>query len=250
VAVPAYELFASTELLGRMAMERMLAKLSTRRYRIGLEPVGSQIPARSTSKSAVSRRFVAATETALAELMTANLTGTEVVALMIDGVRFGAHTCIVALAITTDGTKVPLGLVEDSTENPTTVTELLVGLRDRGLDVTRPVLVVIDGAKALAAAVKAVFDDAVIQRCQAAQDPQRRRPSPRPGRLDRRQADAGRLPRQQRPRRRGRPGGSRRRARQEPPRRGGQPPRRPRRDRDDLAPRRPADPRSDAAVNG
>ena len=60
----------------------------------------------------------------------------------------------------------PLGLVEGSTENTTTVTELLVGLRDRGLDVTRPVLVVIDGAKALAAAVRAVFDHPVIQRCQ------------------------------------------------------------------------------------
>ncbi len=85
---------------------------------------------------------------------------------MIDGVRFGSHTCIVALGITTDGTKVPLGLVEGSTENTTIVTELLVGLRHRGLDVTRPVLVVIDGAKALAAAVKAVFDHPVIQRCQ------------------------------------------------------------------------------------
>jgi putative transposase len=114
----------------------------------------------------VSRRFVAATETALAELMAADLTGKDVVALMIDGVRFGAHTCIVALGITTDGTKVPLGLVEGSTENTTTVTELLVGLRDRGLDVTRPTLVVIDGAKALAAAVTAVFDRPVIQRCQ------------------------------------------------------------------------------------
>jgi len=61
---------------------------------------------------------------------------------------------------------VPLGLVEGSTENTTTVTELLVGLRDRGLDVTRPVLVVIDGAKALSAAVRAVFDHPVIQRCQ------------------------------------------------------------------------------------
>jgi transposase-like protein len=121
---------------------------------------------RSTSKSAVSRRFVAATETALAELMAAELSELDVVALMIDGVRFGAHTCIVALGITTDGTKVPLGLVEGSTENTSTVTELLVGLRDRGLDVTRPILVVIDGAKALAAVVKAVFDHPVIQRCQ------------------------------------------------------------------------------------
>jgi putative transposase len=60
VAVPAYELFASTELLGELALERMMAKLSTRRYRAGLEPVGSQIAraASGTSRSAVSRRFV------------------------------------------------------------------------------------------------------------------------------------------------------------------------------------------------
>src|SRR5436305_15185036 len=63
VAVPAYDLFASTELLGEMALQRMMAKLSTRRYSAGLEPVGTKVEAtaRSTSKSAVSRRFVAAT---------------------------------------------------------------------------------------------------------------------------------------------------------------------------------------------
>lgn len=61
VAVAAYKLFASTELLDEMALERMMAKLSTRRYSAGLEPVGTQVEAtaRSTSKSAVSRRFVA-----------------------------------------------------------------------------------------------------------------------------------------------------------------------------------------------
>jgi putative transposase len=76
------------------------------------------------------------------------------------------HCCIVALGIGIDGTKYPLGVVEGSTENATVVTDLLTNLRERGLDVTRPVLVVIDGAKALAAAVKAVFDHPVIHRCQ------------------------------------------------------------------------------------
>ena len=73
--VAAYELFSQTEVLGRMAMERMLAGLSTRRYPAGLEPVGQKVEAsaRSTSKSAISRRFVAATETALAELLSAPL---------------------------------------------------------------------------------------------------------------------------------------------------------------------------------
>ncbi len=165
--VPAYELFSSTEVLGRMAMQRMLAGLSTRRYPVGLEPVGQHVEqsARSTSKSAVSRRFVAATETALAELLAAPLGELDLVALMVDGVHFGDHLCVVALGIGIDGTKHPLGLVEGSTEN-TTVVKLLTGLRDRGLDSTRPILIGIDGAKALRAAVVRVFDHPVIQRCQ------------------------------------------------------------------------------------
>ena len=166
--VASYELFSQTEVLGRMAMQRMLAGLSTRRYPTGLEPVGQKVErvARSTSKSAVSRRFVAATETALAELLTADLSGLDLVALMIDGVHFGGHVCVVALGIGIDGTKHPLGLAEGSTENTAVVTDLLTGLRDRGLDTTRPIFVGIDGGKALRAAVIGVFSHPVIARCQ------------------------------------------------------------------------------------
>jgi transposase-like protein len=78
----------------------------------------------------------------------------------------GDHLCVVALGIGIDGTKHPLALVEGCTENTTTVSELLVGLRERGLDVTRPIFVGIDGAKALRAAVLRVFDHPVIGRCQ------------------------------------------------------------------------------------
>ena len=87
VALPTYQLVSSTELLGREAMARMLAKLSARRYRIGLEPMGEVITnkTRSVSKSAVSRRFVTATESALAELMTADLSGLDLVAIMVTG---------------------------------------------------------------------------------------------------------------------------------------------------------------------
>jgi transposase-like protein len=168
LAVLAYELFSDTEILGRMAMERMLAGLSTRRYRVGLEPVGARTEqaATATSKSAVSRRFVAATETALVKLLGADLTGLDVVALMVDGVHFGEHCAVVALGIDIDGVKHPLSLVEGSTENATLVTELLVGLRERGLDVTRPILTVLDGSKALRRAVLDVFDHPVIARCQ------------------------------------------------------------------------------------
>jgi len=168
LALPTLAAFASTELLDQLTLERMLAKLSTRRYRVGLEPVGSRVEqaATGTSRSAVSRRFVAATEHALAELLAVDLTGLDLVALMLDGIRIAEHTCVVALGITIDGTKVPLALAEGATENATVVRDLLTGLRDRGLDSTRPLLVVIDGAKALRRAVTDVFDHPVIQRCQ------------------------------------------------------------------------------------
>ncbi len=166
--LPSYDLFSCTEILGRLAMEKMLAGLSSRRYGHGLEPAGQAVEstAASTSKSAVSRRFVAATETALAELMTRRLDDLDLVALMIDGVHFGEHTCVVALGIGIDGTKHPLAVEEGSTENATLATGLITGLRDRGLDVTRPILAVLDGAKALTRAVKDVFDKPLIQRCQ------------------------------------------------------------------------------------
>lgn len=129
LAVPAYEVFSGTEMLGEMAMERMLAGLSTRRYGLGPAPVGQAVSesATSTSKSAVSRRSVAMTETGLAEMLAADLSALDLVAFMVDGVHFAEHCCLVALGIGIDGTKHPLALVEGSTENATLVTELIVG---------------------------------------------------------------------------------------------------------------------------
>jgi len=111
LAVPAYELFNDTEILGKMAMERMLAGLSTRRYGLGLEPVGAAVTevARATSKPAVSRRFVKMTETALADLLAADLSGLNLVALMVDGVHFAETCCVVALGIDIDAGHAPAG---------------------------------------------------------------------------------------------------------------------------------------------
>ena len=150
-------------------MAKMMAKLSTRRYRAGLEPVGSagrghgpldvevgRVPAfRRGHRDGPGRAAGHG-----------DLSGLDLVALMVDGVHFADHLVVVAMGIGIDGTKHPLAVVEGSTENATLVTDLLVGLRDRGLDMTRPVLVVIDGSKALSAAVRAVFDHPVIARCQ------------------------------------------------------------------------------------
>jgi putative transposase len=119
--VAAYQLFSQTQVLGRLALERMLHGLSTRHYPVGLEPVGTQVTqaATGTSKSAISRRFVAMTDTALAELLARDLSDLDLVCLLIDGVHFGEHTCVVALGIDLDGTKHPLALVEGATENTT-----------------------------------------------------------------------------------------------------------------------------------
>jgi putative transposase len=168
VACDTYSAFADDDLLSEVVMERMLAGLATRRHRAANEPVGEAVDAeaRSTSKSSVSRRFVARTNKALAELMARDLSGLEVAALMIDGVHFAEHCCVVALAICADGTKVPVGLWLGDTENKTVVTNLLADLVDRGLSAQGGLLVVIDGAKALAAAVRRVFGGlALIQRC-------------------------------------------------------------------------------------
>jgi putative transposase len=149
-------------------MERMLAGVATRRHRSANEPVGetAEAGASSTSRSSVSRRFVAPTTKALDELMSRDLSELSVAALMVDGVHMAEHCLVVALAIYADGTEVPIGLWEGDTENKTVVTALLADLIDRGLSANGGLLVVIDGAKALAAGVRKVLgDQALIQRC-------------------------------------------------------------------------------------
>lgn len=168
VALESYSTFAADDLLGQVVMERMLAGLATRRHRSANEPVGEavEVGASSTSRSSVSRRFVAETAKALDELMGRDLSELSVAALMVDGGHMAEHCLVVALAICADGTKVPVGLWEGDTENKTVVTALLADLVERGLDASGGLLVVIDGAKALAAAVKKVFgDQALVQRC-------------------------------------------------------------------------------------
>jgi putative transposase len=169
VGLASYGVFAQGDLLDRVAVERMLAGVATRGFTRAGDPIGSKAraAATSTSKSSVSRRFVTGTKRALDELLGRDLSGLDVAVLMIDGVDFAAQTCVVGLVVTVDGTKVPVGLRLGDTENKTVVTALLADLVDRGLDASGGLLVVIDGAKALASAVRSVFGDlAVIQRCQ------------------------------------------------------------------------------------
>ncbi len=168
VVLESFAAFAAEDQLDALVFERMLAGLATRRHRAANEPVGAAVEAvaSSTSKSAVSRRFVRATARELDELLSRDLSTLDVAALMIDGIHFAEHCCVVALAISGDGTKTPVGLWLGDTENKRVVTDLLVDLVARGLSADDGLLVVIDGAKALRAAVDSVFGDrALVQRC-------------------------------------------------------------------------------------
>ncbi len=158
-----YAHFGSDDLLSERTVETMLAGLSTRRHRRALEPTGTDD--RSVSKSAVSRRFVARTRRSLAELM-ARPVPDDLLVLMLDGVQLAGHTCLCALAIRADGTKVPLGLWEGASENAAVCRRALADLGERGLTAERGLLVCIDGAKALRKAVsEALGAKAAVQRC-------------------------------------------------------------------------------------
>ena len=166
IGLDTWELFAADDLLQQVIVERMLAGVATRRHLLVAEPVGETLKAYSTSKSAVSRRFIDATETAMVELLSRDLSGLEVAVLMIDGVHFGGEVLVVAMIITTDATKIPVGLAHGDSENSTVVKGVLADLVGRGLNFEAGLLVVIDGSKALRKAVKSVFGDrAVVQRC-------------------------------------------------------------------------------------
>lgn len=168
IELDAWQAFSSKDLLDRLTVERMLAGVATRRHVDVAEPLGAEVEgkAKATGRSSVSRRFKAATEAALAELMARDLSGLDVVVIMIDGLEIAGQCVVVALVICADGTKVPVGLWLGDTENKTVVTGLLADLAARGLSADGGLLAVLDGAKALAAGVKKVFGDrAQIQRC-------------------------------------------------------------------------------------
>ena len=161
-----YEYFADRDPMTRSVLERMLAGVSTRYLRTQ-EPVGSEVElaARSTSKSSVSRTFIERTRRSLDELMSRRLDDVRLAVMMIDGLELQGRTNVVALGITTEGVKIPLGLWEGSTENATVATALLSDLVERGLDPEQGILFVIDGAKALRKAIRNVFGDAPVHRC-------------------------------------------------------------------------------------
>ena len=167
VTMTTYAHFADRDPLTAVVLEQMLAGVSTRRFARTREPVGREVVdhERSTSKSAVSREFVGRTGEHLRALMSRSLADVRLAALMLDGLELKGRCCVVCLGVTTDGVKVPLGLWDGSTENKRVAVELLADLVERGLDCEQGVLVVLDGGKALRAAVDAVLGPVPVQRC-------------------------------------------------------------------------------------
>jgi putative transposase len=166
--VATYRYFADRDPLQRAVMDRMLAGVSTRKFERVAEPVGEAVEraASAKKKSSVSEMFIERTRTALEELMSRRLADTRLAVMMLDGLDIADRCHVVALGITTDGVKVPLGLWEGSTENATLARTLLADLVDRGLDPDQAILFVLDGGKALRKAIKDVFGErALVHRC-------------------------------------------------------------------------------------
>jgi transposase-like protein len=166
--VASYEYFADRDPLTRAVMDRMLAGVSTRKYQGVGEPVGDDVEQESsaTSKSTVSELFIERTRTALGELMSRRLDDVRLAVMMLDGLEIADRIHVVALGISTEGVKIPLGLWEGSTENATLVSMLLADLVDRGLDPEQAILFVIDGGKALRRGIRDVFGEhALVHRC-------------------------------------------------------------------------------------
>ena len=167
VPLPTFQTLAQEDPLNRRVFEQMLVGVATRQYARSLEPVPASVVSRGTSKSSVSRRFVAKTTAQLRAWQSAPLDGLDLVALILDGVHIGEHCLVVALGIAADGQKHALGLWEGATENAAVCQSLLANLQSRGLRTDRSLLVILDGALALHKATRAVFGEAaLIQRCQ------------------------------------------------------------------------------------
>ena len=159
-----YELFQRRGPLQAAVWDKMMRGLSTRNY----GPVVKEFrDAYGIEKSAVSEEFVEVSRDKLKELMERPLGELRLCAVLIDGTPFHDRQMMVALGIGCDGRKTVLGLREGATDNAAVVSSLLSELLERGLDFSVPRLYILDGAKALAAAVRRHAGEAAwIQRCQ------------------------------------------------------------------------------------
>jgi transposase-like protein len=167
VPLDTWEELASRDPLDLRALEQMAIGVTTRKYARSLESLPDDVETRGTSKSAVSRRFVALTSEKLAEWMARPLGDLDFWAVFIDGIHFGEHVILCALGIDASGAKHVLGLWEGATENEIACKTMLEDLSTRGLKPSRSRLFIIDGSKGLRAAIRSVYGKkALVQRCQ------------------------------------------------------------------------------------
>ncbi len=164
VRLGSYEMFHRGEPLSETVWEKLMLGLSTRNYG---QAIRQFTEAYGLEKSAVSEHFIEASRAKLKEMMERRLDKTRLCTLLIDATPFQGQQMVAALGIDEYGRKMILGIRQGATENATVVGELLADLVDRGLDFTEPRLYILDGGKALTAAVKKhAGESAAIQRCQ------------------------------------------------------------------------------------
>ena len=164
VRLGSYEMFHRGEPLTETVWEKLMLGLSTRNYG---QAIRQFTEAYGLEKSAVSEHFIEASRAKLKKMMERRLDKTRLCTLLIDATPFQGQQMVAALGIDEYGRKMILGIRQGATENATVVGELLADLVDRGLDFTEPRLYILDGGKALTAAVKKhAGESAAIQRCQ------------------------------------------------------------------------------------
>lgn len=162
VTLKSYRLFQQDGRMQRAVARKLLRQVSTRNYAGAIDEC---LAGYGVTKSSVSRHWKVATAAELEKLCQRPVPK-DLVALLIDGKHFRSECLVVALGVDKAGQKQVLGLWHGATENSTVVRELLVDLRERGLDTEAAILVVLDGSKALHKGVKEVYGDrALIQRC-------------------------------------------------------------------------------------
>jgi len=165
--LPAWEHFRAIDPLPERVVSQILLGVSTRGYEASLEPGPKQVRTRGTSKSSASRQLIQKTRVTMTEQLGRRLDDVRLIGLYLDGIVIAGQSVIVALGLAEDGSKIPLGLWQGSTENSTMCTALLQDLLKRGLIVDGRLLCVIDGGSGLRKALGDVLGElAVIQRCQ------------------------------------------------------------------------------------
>ena len=164
--LPTFTYASAQDPLDAYTLEQIAVGVATRKYRRTLDPLPDDVSERAISKSAVSRRFVALTSNRLTTWLAAPLDDLDIRLLFIDGLHFRDHVILLVLGVDSQGMKHVLGLREGTTENATVCKALIADLRQRGLDLDRPVLFIIDGGTGLRKAIRETCGEvALLHRC-------------------------------------------------------------------------------------